>query len=140
LTVWIQPNSPHGSAERSGLTRYNLAEAERIRYMERILHHFVPNLSFDIQSLRKTADELKQKHRSSDSDAGPSIRLENEDFEDLAIDDEDFTIKALPDNTTRTSLSSLRRNRHFKTKAHANRIFRRIFLSEFLDENPQEDR
>ncbi|KAL5358531.1 fungal-specific transcription factor domain-containing protein [Aspergillus floccosus] len=96
-------SSSISAMERSGLTRHNLAEAERIRYMERILHHFVPNLSFDIQSLRKTADELKQKHRSSDSDAGPSIRLENEDFEDLAIDDEDFTIKALPDNTTQYS-------------------------------------
>lgn len=73
--------------------------------MERILQHYVPNVSLDIQSLRKTAEELKEKHRSSDSDAGPSIRLDNEDFEDLAIDDEDFTIKALPDNTTRMSTS-----------------------------------
>lgn len=72
-----------------------------MRYMEQILQHYIPNISFDLQSLRKTAEELKHRHRGSDSDGGPSIRLEEEDFEDLAIDDEDFTIKALPDNTTR---------------------------------------
>lgn len=99
-------NNPSRTLDRTaGLSRHNLAEAERIRYMERILQHYVPTLSLDIQSLRKAAEELKDKHRSSDSDAGPSIRLDNEDFEDLAIDDEDFTIKALPDNTTRMSTS-----------------------------------
>lgn len=73
--------------------------------MERILQHYVPNISFDIQSLRKTAEELKTKHRGSDSEGGPSVGpsvvLENEELDELAIDDEDFTIKALPDNTTR---------------------------------------
>jgi hypothetical protein len=69
--------------------------------MERILQHYVPNISFDIQSLRKTAEELKSKHRGSDSEGGPSLLLDSEDLEDLAIEDEDFTIKALPDNTTR---------------------------------------
>jgi hypothetical protein len=72
--------------------------------MERILQHYVPNISFDIQSLRKTVEELKTKHRGSDSEGGPSIMLDSEDMEDLAIDDEDFTIKALTDNTTRMFL------------------------------------
>lgn len=69
--------------------------------MERILQHYVPNISLDIQSLRKTAEELKSKHRTSDSEGGPSVVLESEELDDLAIDDEDFTIKALPDNTMR---------------------------------------
>lgn len=69
--------------------------------MERILQHYVPNISLDIQSLRKTAEELKSKHRTSDSGGGPSVVLESEELDDLAIDDEDFTIKALPDNTMR---------------------------------------
>ncbi|KAF9890240.1 hypothetical protein FE257_006152 [Aspergillus nanangensis] len=100
----IARSSSISALERTaGLSRNNLAESERIRYMERILRHYVPDISFDIQSLRKTAEELKNKHRGSDSDGGPSIRLDNEDFEDLAIDDEDFTIKALPDNTTQYS-------------------------------------
>ncbi|KAK1149188.1 hypothetical protein N8T08_006408 [Aspergillus melleus] len=87
----------------AGVSRNNLADSERIRYMEQILQHYIPNISFDLQSLRKTAEELKYRHRGSDSDGGPSIRLDEEDFEDLAIDDEDFTIKALPDNTTQYS-------------------------------------
>lgn len=77
-----------------------MAEAERLRYMERILQHFVPNISFDVPSLRKMAENL-HKQRGSESETDPSIRVEGDDFEDLAIDDEHFTIKALPDNTTR---------------------------------------
>ncbi|KAL4922479.1 fungal-specific transcription factor domain-containing protein [Aspergillus aurantiobrunneus] len=84
-------------------SRHDMLESERIRYMERILQHYVPNISFDIQSLRKTAEELTSKHRGSDSEGGPSILLDNEDLEELAIEDEDFTIKALPDNTTQYS-------------------------------------
>lgn len=68
--------------------------------MERILAHYVPNLSFDIQSLRKAAEELTSKHRDSQSEE-PSTQADIDELEDLAIDDEDFTIKALPDNTTR---------------------------------------
>ncbi|KAL2839587.1 hypothetical protein BJY01DRAFT_237034 [Aspergillus pseudoustus] len=83
--------------------RHDMLESERVRCMERILQHYVPNISFDIQSLRKTAEELKSKHRGSDSEGGPSIMLDSEDMEDLAIDDEDFTIKALTDNTTQYS-------------------------------------
>lgn len=77
-----------------------MAEAERVRLMERILEYYLPNTSFDIQSLRKAAEDLKNKHRGSDSD-GPSTKVDVDELEDLAIDDEDFTIKALPDNTTR---------------------------------------
>ncbi|KAB8209094.1 hypothetical protein BDV34DRAFT_210439 [Aspergillus parasiticus] len=87
----------------AGLSRQNLVDSERIRYMERILQHYVPNISFDIQSLRKTAEELKHRHRHSFTDASPSVRLDEEDFEDLAIDDEDYMVKALPDNTTQYS-------------------------------------
>ena len=82
-----------------------MLESERVRYMERILQHYVPNISFDIHSLRKMAEELKHKHRPSGMEGGPpSMQLDGEELEDLAIDDEDFTIKALPDNTTRMIL------------------------------------
>lgn len=77
-----------------------------MRLMERILEYYVPNTPFDINSLRRAADELKNKHRSSESD-GTSMRIDVDELEDLAIDDEDFTIKALPDNTTRMSLDLL---------------------------------
>ncbi|RHZ47700.1 Zn(II)2Cys6 transcription factor [Aspergillus thermomutatus] len=86
----------------AGLSRHDMADAERIRLMERILEYYVPNISFDIPSLRKAAEELQSKHRGSESDV-PSTRVEGEDLEDLAIEDEDFMIKALPDNTTQYS-------------------------------------
>ncbi|KAJ5550050.1 hypothetical protein N7535_002006 [Penicillium sp. DV-2018c] len=78
------------------------AEAERVRLMERLLSHYAPNISFDIQSLRQAAEDLKSKHRDSESDK-ISTREDTNDLEDLAIDDEDFTIKAMPDNTTQYS-------------------------------------
>lgn len=68
--------------------------------MERLLSHYIPNINFDIQSLRQAADELKSKHRDSESDV-ISARDDPNEMEDLAIDDEHFTIKAMPDNTTR---------------------------------------
>lgn len=68
--------------------------------MERLLSHYVPNLTFDIQSLRQAVDELKSTQRESESDA-VSTKVDANEMEDLAIDEEDFTIKALPDNTTR---------------------------------------
>lgn len=86
----------------ASLSRHDIQEAERVRYMERILSYYVPNITFDIQSLRQAAEELKSKHRDSESDV-LSMKADANDLEDLAIDEEDFTIKALPDNTTRTS-------------------------------------
>lgn len=68
--------------------------------MERILSHYIPNITFDIQSLRQAAEDLKSGHRDSESDA-VSTRVDANELEDLAIDEEDFTIKALPGNTTR---------------------------------------
>ncbi|RAH48976.1 Zn(II)2Cys6 transcription factor [Aspergillus brunneoviolaceus CBS 621.78] len=89
--------------ERSTALRgHEIAESERVRCMERILQHYVPNISFDVHTLRKMAEELKHKHRGSGTEAS-STQLDGEDLEDLAIDDEDFTIKALPDNTTQYS-------------------------------------
>lgn len=122
--------------ERSaGFSRQDLAEAERVRYMERILEYYVPNTSFDIQSLRKVTEELKSKHRGSGLDA-PAGRFDVDEFEDLAIEDEDFTIKALPDNTTRMRLSLIQ---SFGT-SNRSRIFGRILVPEFLHENQAENR
>lgn len=81
-------------------SRHEIAEAERVHYMERILSYYVPGITFDIQSLRQVAEDLKSKHRDSESDV-VSTKMDANELEDLAIDEEDFTIKALPDNTTR---------------------------------------
>ncbi|KAJ9212789.1 transcriptional regulator family: Fungal Specific TF [Paecilomyces variotii] len=86
----------------ASLSRDDVTEAQRVRYMEEILAHYVPNISFDIQSLKRFAEDLQLQHRGSDKD-GPATQVELDELEDLAIDDEDFTIKALPDNTTQYS-------------------------------------
>ncbi|KAL4782453.1 hypothetical protein BJX76DRAFT_349359 [Aspergillus varians] len=98
-----RPSSASLLERTAARSRHDMLESERIRCMERILQHYVPNISFDIQSLQKTAEELKSKHRGSDSGGRSSLQLDSEDLEDLAIEDEDFTIKALPDNTTQYS-------------------------------------
>ncbi|KAF7716021.1 Fungal specific transcription factor involved in L-proline catabolism [Penicillium ucsense] len=86
----------------ASINRHDIQEAERVRCMERILSHYVPNITFDLQSLRQVAEEVKGKHRDSESDV-LSTRADGNELEDLAIDEEDFTIKALPNNTTQYS-------------------------------------
>jgi hypothetical protein len=106
--------------------------------MERLLSHYVPNISFDIQSLRQAAEDMKGKHRDSESDA-ISTREDPNELEDLAIDDEHFTIKAMPDNTTRMS------NLAYRTwtliiDLTFYRILWGIFISKFHNEDSQKDR
>lgn len=105
--------------------------------MERLLSYYVPNITFDIQSLRQAADELKTKHRDSESDA-VSTKVDANEMEDLAIDEEDFTIKALPNNQTR-ECNFLRYHRQRRLINCGNRIFRRVLIFKFLRENPKEN-
>ncbi|KAH8689523.1 putative C6 transcription factor [Talaromyces proteolyticus] len=79
------------------------AEAERVRYMERILSYYMPNTTFDIPSLRKAAEDLQKRHRGLSESDGPPTQVEADDLDDLAIDEEDFSIRAFPDNTTQYS-------------------------------------
>lgn len=72
--------------------------------MERILVHYVPNISLDILSLRKAAEDLQRDQRELSISEGPTIQAEADDLDDLAIDEENFSIRAFPDNTTRKSL------------------------------------
>ena len=90
--------------------------------MESILSYYAPNLSLDVNSLRKTAEDLRNQHRNSPGLSGitTDTHVGLDELEDLAIDDEDFTIQNLPDNTTRTSVilllvihfGSRRKNNH----------------------------
>lgn len=107
-----------------------------MRLMERLLSHYVPNITFDIQSLRQAAEDLKSKHR--DSESAISTREDPNELEDLAIDEEDFTIKAMPDNTTRRLQSGDRAWGFILTLF--TRVFRGIFIFEFHNEDPEENR
>ena len=117
-------------------SHHEIIEAERVRYMERILSYYAPGLTFDIQSLRQAAEDLKSKHRESDSDA-LSTKVDANELEDLAIDEEDFTIKALPNNTARTC--PICDHGLFLTYSDG-RILWRIFIFEFFYEDSKEDR
>jgi hypothetical protein len=79
------------------MTRTDAPESERVKYMERILSHFVPGITFDIPTLQKVAGSL----RSDFSESGNTRNHTDGEDEDLVIDDENFTIKTLPDNSTR---------------------------------------
>lgn len=81
------------------LTRNDVPESDRVKYMERILSHFVPGITFDIPTLRKVAGSLRSDYEQSENQTSTS-HADGEE-EDLVIDDEDFTIKTLPDNSTR---------------------------------------
>lgn len=71
--------------------------------MERILAHYVPNMSLDIPSLRKAIEDLQRHQREPSISEGPTTQAEADDLDDLAIDEESFSIRAFPDNTTRES-------------------------------------
>lgn len=120
----------------ASVSHHEIVEAERVRYMERILSYYAPGLTFDIQSLRQAAEDLKSKRRESESDA-LSTKVDANELEDLAIDEEDFTIKALPNNTARKCPFY----GYGLILTYPNgRIFWRIFISEFLYEDSEEDR
>lgn len=69
--------------------------------MERILAHYMPNMTFDIPSLRKVVENLQRDRREQSESEGPPTQVEADDSDDLAIDEEVFSIRAFPDNTTR---------------------------------------
>jgi hypothetical protein len=71
--------------------------------MEQILAHYVPNVSFDVRSLRKVAHDLQKSYRDQSESEGPPTQVDVDDLDDFAIDEEDFSIRAYPDNTTRKS-------------------------------------
>lgn len=81
-------------------------EEERVHLMEQILAHYVPDISFDIPSLRKVAEDLRRKERDQSDPDGPPTQVELDDLDDLTIDDEEFTLCALPDLNTMGRLSS----------------------------------
>lgn len=69
-----------------------------MEYMERIIKHFIGDVPDDTQNLRRIAETL---HNENVRPPGPIANEEAGDTEDLEITDEDFTLKALSDNTAR---------------------------------------
>ncbi|CRG90773.1 putative transcriptional regulatory protein C3C7,04 [Talaromyces islandicus] len=106
--VFNTPAEPSDRVNRlhdraASFSRDDDLEAQRVRYMERILAHYMPNTSFDVPSLRKIAEDLQKRHHDLSESDGPPTQVEGDDLDDLAIDEEDFSIRAFPDNTTHYS-------------------------------------
>lgn len=120
------------------------AEAERVRYMEQILTHFMPHLTFDLSTLRNVAVDLRGSRGGPSESHETSTQMETDDLGDLAIDEEDFSIRAYPDNTTRASIhGNDKRNAYYKVATstdRSSRILGGILLSKFFNEDPEENR
>lgn len=80
------------------LTRNDVSEPQRVKYMERILSHYVPGITFDIPTLQKVAESLRSDYEEA---AEPQASHADGEDEDLVIDDENFSIQTLPDSSTR---------------------------------------
>lgn len=104
-------------------------EDDRVHYMERLLKHHLPQLSLDVSSLRTAVEDVQsQRHRGSFGS------VDVEDLEDLTIDDEDFMIKPMPDNTTRMLSFCCGCE-----EADMLRILRGILVSQLFLEDSEED-
>lgn len=66
--------------------------------MERIIKHFIGNVQCDTQNLWRIAETLDN---DSTRPLESAANEEADDTEDLAMADEDFTVKALSDNSAR---------------------------------------
>lgn len=97
-------------------------ESEETRCMKTILSHYVPNMSFDIETLRDMARNLSKPNTFSE----PARPAEVE----VAHGQEDFTIRTLPNKTTRMSAAVTQRQ--FRRRLTLfRRILGRIVVHEF---------
>lgn len=71
---------------------------ERVILMEDIIRHVFGNMPSDTENLQKIMDSLQEADRGSpkSTDTG-----DMDDSEELSIADQEFTVKALSNNTTR---------------------------------------
>lgn len=71
-------------------------ESERLQLMEKIMAGCMPDLSLDIESLRKAERALRVQPRTSTE----AIESCTNDLETFVVDDEECTIDTLPTNTS----------------------------------------
>lgn len=72
---------------------------ERTKCLERLVQHLLGDVPMDLNNLRRMVDKAGQR-AGSKSDAG-SVKGGVEDLNDLTLEDENFTVKALSQSTTR---------------------------------------
>lgn len=72
---------------------------ERTKCLERLVQHLLGDVPMDLNNLRRMVDKAGQR-AGSKSDVG-SVKGGTEDLDDLTLEDENFTLKALSQSTTR---------------------------------------
>ncbi|KPM35767.1 hypothetical protein AK830_g10807 [Neonectria ditissima] len=104
---FLGPTARDGDGTGEGTTRNrssasNAELLQRIAYMERIITHYAGNISFDSETLKAMADSVDKNpdaprsHRQNQVVGSP-----NSDY--LGVDDENFTVQPLDNNTTHYS-------------------------------------
>lgn len=98
----------------------------RVPHMERIISHFLGDVSQDASHLKRIAEKLTQR-------PGPCVS--SEELDDLAIGEEQFTVKSISSKTARKSYQSF-------ASEHPNdcRLFRRVLALELLPKDQKKDR
>jgi hypothetical protein len=87
---------------------------ERVKCLENLVQHLLGNVPLDLSNLRRMSDKVRQRAAPT-SDAGDD-RPEPEYLDDLALEDENFTVKTLsqsiarkcfflPRNTSKTTMT-----------------------------------
>lgn len=71
---------------------------ERTKHLERIVTHFLGDVSLTTANLRGIVEKIQTKHSArEDHDSQSDVN----DLEDLTLEDENFTVKTLSHNTAR---------------------------------------
>lgn len=76
---------------------------ERVRCLESLVQHLLGNVPMDLSNLRRMSDKVRQRPAPA-SEVGDE-RPEPEYLDDLALEDENFTVKTLSQSIARKSQS-----------------------------------
>lgn len=84
---------------RTGATNAELLQ--RIAYMEKIIIHYAGNVPLDSESLKVMAESVDNKNLDEPHShrQGPILGSPPSDY--LGVDDENYTVQTLDNNTTR---------------------------------------
>lgn len=75
---------------------------ERVKCLESLVQHLLGNVPMDLSNLRRMSDKVRQRAAPA-SDVGDE-RPEPEYLDDLALEDENFTVKTLSQSIARKSI------------------------------------
>lgn len=78
---------------------------ERVKCLESLVQHLLGNVPMDLSNLRRMSDKVRQRAGAATDDVGDE-KPEPEYLDDLALEDENFTVKTLSQSIARKRLPS----------------------------------